>query len=100
MKLEIEIDLTPEEARTLLGLPDLQPLHDIYLNRMKTFVEKGVTPEMMGDMVKNWSSFGGAGMGLIQQLLGGVAGGLGGGRGSTPKPSGTDAEAKPGSRKR
>ena len=78
MKVEIEIDLTPEEARTLLGLPDLQPLHDIYLNRMKNFVEKGVTPDMMADMVKNWSSFGGAGMGLIQQVLGGMASGLGG----------------------
>ena len=79
MKLEIELDLTPEEARTLLGLPDLQPLHDIYLNRMKTFVDKGVTPEMMSDMVKNWSSFGGAGIGLLQQVIGGVAGGLAGG---------------------
>lgn len=100
MKLEIEIDLTPEEARTLLGLPDLQPLHDIYLNRMKSFVEKGVTPEMMGDMVKSWSSFGGAGMGLIQQLLGGVAGGLAAGR-KPSEPTGADAaEPRQGSRKR
>ncbi len=100
MKLEIEIDLTPEEARTLLGLPDLQPLHDIYLNRMKTFVEKGVTPEMMGDMVKSWSSFGGAGMGLIQQLLGGVAGGLGGNRNNAAQSEGNDDAPKPGNRKR
>ena len=75
MKVEIEIDLTPEEARTLLGLPDLKPLHDVYLNRMTTFVEKGVTPEMMGDMVRSWSSLGGAGMGLIQQVLGSALGG-------------------------
>ncbi len=96
MKVEIEIDLTPEEARTLLGLPDLQPLHDIYLNRMKNFVEKGVTPDMMADMVKSWSSFGGAGMGLIQQVLGGMASGLGG----SARRSGADEPdaPKPGKR--
>lgn len=91
MKVEIEIELTPEEARTLLGLPDLQPLHDIYLDRMETFVEKGVTPEMMGDMVKSWSSLGGAGMGMIQQLLGGMAGGLAGAK-RAESDAGTDKQ--------
>lgn len=79
MKVEIELDVSPEEVRTLLGLPDLQPIHAIYIDRMKSFVEKGVTPELMTEMVKSWSSFGGAGMGLIQQLLGGVASGMTGG---------------------
>jgi Family of unknown function (DUF6489) len=95
MKVEIEIDLTPEEARTLLGLPDLKPLHDAYLGRMQSFIEKGVTPEMMGDMVRSWSSLGGAGMGLIQQVLGGMVG--------SKSSSGTSADAdsaKSGSRKR
>jgi hypothetical protein len=95
MKVEIEIDLTPEEARTLLGLPDLKPLHDAYLGRMQTFIEKGITPEMMGDMVRSWSSFGGAGMGLIQQLLGGMVGSKTGGT-----AGGDDDSTKPGSRKR
>jgi hypothetical protein len=98
MKVEIEIDLTPEEARTLLGLPDLKPLHDAYLGRMQTFIEMGVTPEMMGDMVRSWSSFGGAGMGLVQQLLSGIVSGKSGGSGGS---SGDNAEeTKPGSRKR
>lgn len=99
MKVEIEIDLTPDEARTLLGLPDLKPLHDVYLNRMTTFVEKGVTPEMMGDMVRSWSSLGGAGMGLIQQVLGGALSSVGGGGGrkSDDAVPGSD---KPGGRKR
>jgi hypothetical protein len=94
MKVEIEIDLTPEEARTLLGLPDLQPLHDAYLGRMQNFIEKGVTPAMMGDMVRSWSSFGGAGMGLIQQLVGGMM------SGKNSTTSDADADPKPGARKR
>jgi hypothetical protein len=55
---------------------------------------------MMGDMVKSWSSFGGAGMGLIQQLLGGVAGGLGGGRSKTADTDSSDGAPPSGSRKR
>ena len=35
MKFNIEIDCTPQEARQLFGLPDLEPLHDVYLDRVK-----------------------------------------------------------------
>jgi hypothetical protein len=28
MKINVEIDCTPEEARRAVGLPDLTPLHD------------------------------------------------------------------------
>src|SRR3546814_11618286 len=31
MKFNLEIDRTPEEARSMLGLPDLEPLHETYL---------------------------------------------------------------------
>ena len=99
MKVEIEIDLTPEEARALLGLPDLKPLHEAYLGRMQNFIEKGVTPEMMGDMVRSWSSFGGAGMGLIQQLLGGMVSGKGSST-TSGSANASDENGEPGSRKR
>ena len=35
MKVKIDIDCTPEEARRFLGLPDLTPVHDLYLDKMK-----------------------------------------------------------------
>jgi len=28
MKIKIEIDCTPQEARSFFGLPDLEPIHD------------------------------------------------------------------------
>jgi hypothetical protein len=70
MKIKITVDCTPVEARNFLGLPDVSPLHDIYLERMKTLVEQGVTPDMVGDIVKSWSSMGDAGMAFAQQLFG------------------------------
>jgi hypothetical protein len=86
MKIKISIDCTPVEARAFLGLPDVTPLHDIYLDKMKTLVEKGVTPDLVGDVVKGWASMGDAGMAVAQQLLSQIGGTLAGGAGaSKPK---------------
>src|SRR3546814_4008343 len=83
MKFNIEIDCTPEEARRLFGLPDLEPLHDIYLDRVKELMAKGITPDMVQSMVKTWVPMGESGLGLVQSLLGQFGGGLMGGAKST-----------------
>jgi hypothetical protein len=82
MQIKITIDCTPQEAREFLGLPDVSPLHDIYLDRMKEMMEKGITPDMVGDLVKNWSSMGDAGIAIAQQLFGQLGSTLTGGLGS------------------
>lgn len=79
MKFQIEIDCTPEEARRLFGLPDLEPVHDIYLDRVKDLMAKGITPDMVQSMVKTWVPMGESGLGLVQSLLGQFGGGLMGG---------------------
>ena len=76
MKFNIEIDCTPEEARRLIGLPDLAPLHDIYLGRVKEMMAKGITPDMVEAMVKNWVPMGESGLNLVQSMLGQFGGGL------------------------
>lgn len=82
MKIKITVDCTPVEARNFLGLPDVTPLHDIYLDKMKGLMDKGITPAMVGDVVKSWSTMGDAGMAMAQQLFGQLGstltGGLGG----------------------
>ena len=79
MKVQITVDLTPIEARTLMGLPDVTPLHDLYLDRMKSLVEDGVTPELVGSVVKSWSTLGDAGMSMMQQLFSQIGSGMMGG---------------------
>ena len=91
MKFHIEIDCTPEEARRLVGLPDLEPLHDIYLDRVKELMAKGITPDMVQSMVKTWVPMGESGLGLVQSLLGQFGGGLMGGA----KPTDTTDDDKP-----
>lgn len=92
MKFNIEIDCTPEEARRLVGLPDLEPLHDIYLSRVKELMAKGITPDMVQAMVKSWVPMGESGLGLIQSLLGQFGGGMMGT--TTAKADGDDKPAR------
>lgn len=54
MKITFDIDCSPQEARAFLGLPDLQPLHDIYLDKMKSFVTEGVGPADFERMARAW----------------------------------------------
>ncbi|MFQ5783647.1 MAG: DUF6489 family protein [Alphaproteobacteria bacterium] len=35
MKITIDVDCTPEEARTFLGLPDVGPLNRAYVDEMR-----------------------------------------------------------------
>lgn len=92
MKINVEVDCTPEEARRLFGLPDLTPLHAIYLSRVEKLMDKGITPDLVESMVKNWVPMGEAGLGLVQSLLGQFGGGmLGGGK----KVGGDDVKPPP-----
>ena len=94
MKFNIEIDCTPEEARRLVGLPDLEPLHDIYLSRVKELMAKGITPDMVQLMVKTWVPMGESGLGLVQSLLGQFGGGLMGGASKSADKGDDDKAAK------
>lgn len=35
MKVTVDIDLTPEEARTMLGLPDMEPMQEAVMKRLE-----------------------------------------------------------------
>ena len=74
MKFTVDVDCTPEEARRFLGLPDLSPVHDAYVEKMKSFVTDGATPEMFRDVMKAWGPMNEAGMAMWRQMLGQVGG--------------------------
>ena len=76
----------------MFGLPDLEPLHDIYLSRVKELMAKGITPDMVQSMVKSWVPMGESGLGLVQSLLGQFGGGLMSG---ANKSAGTSDDDKP-----
>ena len=69
MKVTVDFDCTPEEARRFLGLPDLTPVHDAYIEKMRQAVTEGARPEMFADMMKAWGPMSEAGMNLWRQML-------------------------------
>lgn len=74
MKFTVDVDCTPEEARRFLGLPDLSPVHEAYIEKMKAFVTEGASPEMFGDVMKSWGPMSEAGMTMWRQMLGQMGG--------------------------
>ena len=70
MKVTVDIDLTPDEARRALGLPDLTPLHDRYVQSMLDAMSgDAVKPEALEAMLRSWAPMGEAGLGLWRRLL-------------------------------
>jgi hypothetical protein len=69
MKVSIDIECTPEEARRAIGLPDLTPLHDRYLAAMIKGIEGGAHPEAVEALIKSWAPMGDAGMAFWRQLF-------------------------------
>jgi Family of unknown function (DUF6489) len=54
MKVNVQVDCTPEEARAFLGLPDLSPLHKVYMDRMEQLMKEGVGTADVEKMMKQW----------------------------------------------
>jgi hypothetical protein len=69
MKVTVNIDCTPEEARRFLGLPDLSPVHQAYVDKLQRAVSEGVTPDMVTDMMKSWGPMTDAGMNMWRQMF-------------------------------
>ena len=69
MKISVDIDCTPEEARRFMGLPDLSSLHEAYLSRMRNAIEQGITPDMIQTMMQSWGPMGEAGLTVWRQMM-------------------------------
>lgn len=69
MKITIDIDCTPQEARAFIGLPDLAPLHAVYLERMEHLVREGLQPADVERMMKAWMPMMSDGMEQWQKLF-------------------------------
>ena len=69
MKVNIEIDCTPEEARTFMGLPDMSKANSVYVDTMAKAM-KGVTnPEKLQEYAQNLAPMGQMGLKLFQNFM-------------------------------
>lgn len=74
MKVKMEFDVTPEETRRLLGLPDVSPVNDLLVERLRDQVEKGLDGTMLRNMMQSVIKGGAQGLDAYQTLLATVMG--------------------------
>ena len=58
MKVTVDIDCTPAEARAFLGLPDVTPLNDAMVAEMQERMKANVAAMQPDELMKTWTSFG------------------------------------------
>ena len=54
MNIRIDIECTPEEARTFLGLPDVKPLQDAVIEQMRQQIPNAATGMDPETLMKTW----------------------------------------------
>ncbi|MBT5434375.1 MAG: DUF6489 family protein [Alphaproteobacteria bacterium] len=62
MKVTIEIDCTPEEARSLLGMPDVKPLQDEIMADLRARMTEAAGAFDTDATLKSWMGASGDGM--------------------------------------
>ena len=67
MKVSIEIDCTPEEARRFFGMPDMQPMHDAVMKAMQERLVANVQGMDAEAILRNWTSAGMQGFDQLQK---------------------------------
>jgi len=69
MKMTIEVDCSPEEARRFLGLPDVSVLNDHLVDEMKKRVDANMAMISPDELMKSWMSFGAGAQEQFRKLM-------------------------------
>src|SRR5262249_5054673 len=69
MKFHIDIDCTPEEARTFIGLPDVQPMQQAVMKEMQDRVLAAMHSMDPETLMKTWMPAGMAGLEQMQKMV-------------------------------
>ncbi len=59
MKMTINIDCTPQEARTFMGQPDVEAFNAWMVEQMKARFEQNMEMLKPDELMKGWMAFGG-----------------------------------------
>ncbi len=70
MRMTIDIDCTPEEARRLFGMPDISSVNDMIVEEMNRKARENL--DSLADperLVDQWMNVGGKGFEQFQQMM-------------------------------
>jgi hypothetical protein len=80
MKIKIDIDCSPEEARAFLGLPDVAPMQGAILKDMEERMRQGLAAMDPEQLMRTWLPVGVQGIEQAQKMFWSQFGGGGKGK--------------------
>lgn len=83
MKVTIEVDCTPEEARAFMGLPDVSEANAMYVESMTKAMQGASNPAQLKEFADNLAPMGQLGLKMFQSF---VEGGMRGANAFTQSP--------------
>lgn len=81
MKIHVDVDCTPEEARAFLGLPDVRPMQEALMAQVQERMQQALAQTDPDVLMKTWLPVGMAGLEQLQKMF---WSNLTGGRGGKP----------------
>lgn len=69
MKITVDVDCTPEEARAFFGLPDVKPMQDALLKQVQDRMTNALSAMDPETMIKTWLPAGVQGMEQMQKMF-------------------------------
>jgi hypothetical protein len=69
MKITVDVDCTPAEARAFMGLPDVSPLNDHLVQEMTKRMDANITAMQPEELMKSWFTFGGQAQEQFMKLM-------------------------------
>lgn len=69
MKMTIEIDCTPVEARSFMGLPDVTSLNEKLVEEMQKRMTANINMVAPEELMKNWAAFGAGAQEQFRNLM-------------------------------
>lgn len=69
MKISIDIDCTPEEARKFLGLPDVAPMQEALLKQVQERIESNMKAMDLDALTNTWLPAGMQGFEQMQKMF-------------------------------
>lgn len=69
MKIKFDIECTPEEARTFLGLPDVKPMQENMMKEVEDRMKANLATMDPETMVNTWMPAGVQGMEQLQKMF-------------------------------
>jgi hypothetical protein len=69
VKITVDVDCTPEEARAFLGLPDVKPMQEQLMNEVQERMVSSIRSLGPEQLLRTWLPAGFAGFEQLQEYL-------------------------------